>query len=152
MAKQNVGAENPAVARRLHRRIVEFMQGMEIIQIFDRAGEIQKRMNETNRKKYRPQLVAELIVVVMFNFIFFIESFIIALVLYFGTRWAGAGAGAGARGGVGVLGMFGCCVCRGGAAGAAGEAWAAGLACVFVASASFWSSMRNSPFSAYLRA
>jgi ATP-binding cassette subfamily B protein len=71
--------------------LTEFIQGMEIIQIFDRARDIRRRMNEINRSKYRPQLRAELIVVVMFNFIFFTETLIIALVLYFGARWAGAG-------------------------------------------------------------
>jgi ATP-binding cassette subfamily B multidrug efflux pump len=71
--------------------LTEFIQGMEIIQIFDRAKDIRRRMNEINRRKYQPQLKAELIVVVMFNFIFFTETLIIALVLYFGGRWAGAG-------------------------------------------------------------
>jgi ATP-binding cassette subfamily B protein len=71
--------------------LTEYIQGTEIIQIFDRAKEIRRRMNEINRRKYQPQLKAELIVVVMFNFIFFMETFIIALVLYFGGRWAGAG-------------------------------------------------------------
>ena len=71
--------------------LTEFIQGMEIIQIFDRAKDIRRRMNEINKSKYRPQLRAELIVVVMFNFIFFTETLIIALVLYFGARWAGAG-------------------------------------------------------------
>lgn len=71
--------------------LTEFIQGMEIIQIFDRTKEIRRRMHEINRRKYRPQLKAELIVVVMFNFIFLMETVIIALVLYFGARWAGAG-------------------------------------------------------------
>jgi ABC-type multidrug transport system fused ATPase/permease subunit len=48
-------------------------------------------MNEISRRKYRPQLTAELIVVGMFNFIFFLESLVIALVLYFGARWVGVG-------------------------------------------------------------
>jgi ATP-binding cassette subfamily B protein len=48
-------------------------------------------MNEVNRSKYHPQLRAELTVVAMFNFIFFMETFAIALVLYFGARWAGVG-------------------------------------------------------------
>jgi len=85
--------------------LTEFMQGMEIIQIFDQADEVQKRMNETNRKKYRVQLIAELIVVVMFNFIFFMESFIIALVLYFGTQWVGTGVGAESAAGAGAGGL-----------------------------------------------
>jgi len=71
--------------------LAEFIQGMEIIQIFDRTGTVRRRMNEINRRKYRPQLTAELIVVAMFNFVFFLESFVIALVLYFGARWVGVG-------------------------------------------------------------
>jgi ATP-binding cassette subfamily B multidrug efflux pump len=71
--------------------LTEFIQGMEIIQIFDRSGSVRRRLNETNRRKYKPQLTAELIVVAMFNFIFFLESLVIALVVYFGARWAGAG-------------------------------------------------------------
>ena len=71
--------------------LTEFIQGMQIIQIFDRAKTVRSRMNEINRRKYEPQLIAELIVVGMFNFIFFLESFVIALVLYFGARWVGVG-------------------------------------------------------------
>jgi ATP-binding cassette subfamily B multidrug efflux pump len=71
--------------------LTEFMQGIEVIQIFDRTREMRRRMNEINRRKYKPQLRAELTVVVMFNFVFFMETFIIALVLYFGARWAGVG-------------------------------------------------------------
>lgn len=85
--------------------LTEFLQGMEIIQIFDQAEEVQKRMNETNRRKYRVQLVAELIVVALFNFIFFMESFIIAMVLYFGTRWVGAGLGAQGAAASGAAGL-----------------------------------------------
>jgi ATP-binding cassette subfamily B protein len=71
--------------------LTEFIQGMQIIQIFDKAKEIKRRMNEINRSKYRPQVRAEITVVAMFNFIFFTETLIIALVLYFGAKWAGAG-------------------------------------------------------------
>jgi ATP-binding cassette subfamily B multidrug efflux pump len=71
--------------------LTEFIQGMEIIQIFDRSGTIRKRLNEINKRKYKPQVTAELIVVVMFNFIFLLESLVIALVVYFGARWAGVG-------------------------------------------------------------
>jgi ATP-binding cassette subfamily B protein len=81
--------------------LTEFIQGMEIIQIFDRAGTVRGRMNGVSKRKYKPQLVAELIVVVMFNFIFYLESLVIALVLYFGARWVGAGDLT-----IGVLVMF----------------------------------------------
>lgn len=71
--------------------LTEFLQGMEIIQIFDRAHDIRSRMNEVNRSKYRPQLTAELFVVGFFNFIFFVETLITALVIYTGARWVGLG-------------------------------------------------------------
>jgi ABC-type multidrug transport system fused ATPase/permease subunit len=69
--------------------LTESLQGMEIIQIFDRARAARRRMNQASYAKYKPQVRAEVIVVVMFNFIFFMETFIIALVLYFGARWVG---------------------------------------------------------------
>jgi ATP-binding cassette subfamily B multidrug efflux pump len=78
--------------------LTEFLQGMEIIQIFDRAQQVKQRMNEINYRKYKTHVKAEVIVVAMFNFIFFMESFIIALVLYFGMKWVGVTAGGGALG------------------------------------------------------
>jgi ATP-binding cassette subfamily B protein len=69
--------------------LTEFIQGMQIIQVFDRSGDVRRRMNEVNRRKYQPELKAELFVVAMFNFIFFLETLIIALVLYAGTQWVG---------------------------------------------------------------
>lgn len=78
--------------------LAEFLQGMEVIQIFDRGREIRRRMNEINYRKYRPQAKAEIIVTVMFNFIFFMETFIVALVLYFGAKWVGVAVAGGALG------------------------------------------------------
>jgi ATP-binding cassette subfamily B multidrug efflux pump len=89
--------------------LTEFLQGMEIIQIFDRARQARRRMNEASYRKYKPQVRAEVIVVAMFNFIFFMETFIIALVLYLGARWVGIAAmpGAGAAGGAAGSGAAG---------------------------------------------
>jgi ATP-binding cassette subfamily B multidrug efflux pump len=81
--------------------LTEFIGGMQIIQIFDRAGEVRRRMNEVNRRKYLPELKAELWVVAMFNFVFFMETLIIALVLYVGAGWLGVGNLT-----IGVLVMF----------------------------------------------
>ncbi len=69
--------------------LTEFLQGMQVIQIFDRAEDVKQKMNDVNRAKYKPQVTAELIVVVMFNLLFFVQTLIIALVLYFGAKWAG---------------------------------------------------------------
>lgn len=71
--------------------LTELLQGMQIIQIFNRVREVRRRLYEVNRRKYRVQLRAELYVVAMFNFIFFTESLIIAMVLYVGAKWAGVG-------------------------------------------------------------
>jgi ATP-binding cassette subfamily B multidrug efflux pump len=71
--------------------LTEFLQGMQIIQIFDRVRDVHRRMNEVNRRKYHVQVRAELYVVAMFNLIFVMETTITALVLYVGARWAGAG-------------------------------------------------------------
>jgi len=85
--------------------LTEFLQGMEVIQIFDRARQVRRRMNDVNYRKYRPHVVAEIIVVVMFNFIFFMETFIIALVIYFGIKWVGVSAmGTGAAAGTAAAG------------------------------------------------
>ncbi len=81
--------------------LTEFIGGMQIIQIFDRSLDIRRRMNEVNRRKYLPELKAELFVVAMFNFVFFMETLIIATVLYVGARWAGIGELT-----IGVLVMF----------------------------------------------
>lgn len=71
--------------------LTELLQGMQIIQIFDRVRDARRRLNEANRRKYHTQLRAELGVVAMFNFIFLLETAIVAMVLYVGARWAGVG-------------------------------------------------------------
>lgn len=71
--------------------LTEFLQGVPIIQIFNRGREVRRRMNEINRAKYRPQLQAELSVVAMFNLLFCVETMIMALLLYVGARWVGIG-------------------------------------------------------------
>ncbi len=71
--------------------LTELLQGMQIIQIFARIRDARRRLYEANRRKYEVELRAELYVVGMFNFIFFLETVIIALVLYAGARWAGVG-------------------------------------------------------------
>ncbi len=81
--------------------LAEFLQGMQVIQIFDRAIMARKRLNEANRRKYEPELKAELFVVAMFNIIFFLEAVIISLVVYVGARWAGVDGLS-----IGVLVMF----------------------------------------------
>jgi ATP-binding cassette subfamily B protein len=71
--------------------LTELLQGMQIIQIFARIRDARRRLYDANLRKYRTELRAELYVVAMFNFIFFLETAIIAMVLYVGARWAGVG-------------------------------------------------------------
>jgi ATP-binding cassette subfamily B protein len=71
--------------------MTELLQGMQIIQIFARIRNARRRLYDANLRKYRTELRAELIVVAMFNIVFFLETVIIALVLYVGARWTGVG-------------------------------------------------------------
>lgn len=71
--------------------LTEFIQGVEIIQIFHRGADVRRRMNEANRAKYRPQVSAEIMVIGFFDLVFFLQNLIIALVIYAGARWAGQG-------------------------------------------------------------
>ncbi|MCK5125332.1 MAG: ABC transporter ATP-binding protein [candidate division Zixibacteria bacterium] len=71
--------------------LTEYLQGMQIIQIFNQLKMARRKLFEANLRKYKPEVKAELCVVVMFNSIFFMESVIIALVVYVGAKWVGAG-------------------------------------------------------------
>ena len=71
--------------------LTELLQGMQIIQIFGRISDARRRLNEANRRKYHPQVRAEITVVAMFNMIFLLETTIVAMVLYAGMTWAGVG-------------------------------------------------------------
>ena len=57
----------------------------EIIQIFDRVRDARRRLYDVNRRKYQVEVRAEIYVVAMFSFVFFLETTIIALVLYVGA-------------------------------------------------------------------
>ncbi len=71
--------------------LTEYLQGMQIVQIFDQIKMARRKLYEANMRKFRPEVRAELCVVVMFNFIFLMENAIIALVVFSGAKWAGAG-------------------------------------------------------------
>ncbi len=71
--------------------LTELLQGMQIIQIFGRVRDARRRLYDVNRRKYQVEVRAEIYVVAMFSFVFFLETTIIALVLYVGARWAGVG-------------------------------------------------------------
>jgi ATP-binding cassette subfamily B protein len=64
---------------------------MSIIQIFHRADYVKKRMSEVNRSKFKVESQAEIIVVMFFNSIHFLEYVMIAMTLFFGVKWMRAG-------------------------------------------------------------
>ena len=65
--------------------VTEYLQGMNVIQIFNRQHSARERLNEANRRKYVIERNAELGVVTFFNTIFFLQTVAIVLVLWFAT-------------------------------------------------------------------
>ncbi|MFH2056229.1 MAG: ABC transporter ATP-binding protein, partial [bacterium] len=81
--------------------ITEYLQGMSVIQVFNRQKAARERLNEANRRKFVIERNAEWGVVSFFNTIFFLQTVAIALVL-----WFSADVVAGAAVSVGVILMF----------------------------------------------
>lgn len=81
--------------------ITEYLQGMSVIQVFNRQKAVRERLNEANRRKFVVERNAEWGVVSFFNTIFFLQTVAIALVL-----WFSADIVTGAAVSVGVILMF----------------------------------------------
>jgi ATP-binding cassette subfamily B multidrug efflux pump len=81
--------------------ITEFLQGMGVIQVFNRQETARRRLNEVNRSKFKVERSAEWGVVSFFNVIFFLQNVAIALVL-----WFAADLTAGEAVSIGVIYMF----------------------------------------------
>jgi len=64
---------------------------MSIIQIFHRGSYVKRKMNEANRLKFEDDVYVNICVVLFFNTVFFLESVMIALVLFFGAVWMKSG-------------------------------------------------------------
>lgn len=71
--------------------LTEFLHGMSIIQIFHRGEYVKRKMSEVNRSKFKMESQAEIIVVMFFNSIHFLEYVMIAMTLYFGVKWMRSG-------------------------------------------------------------
>ncbi len=72
--------------------LAEYIQGMSIVQIFNRGKQVRKRSYDVNRRKFVIETRAELLVVLFFNTIFFMETISICLILWFGGKLALSGA------------------------------------------------------------
>lgn len=66
--------------------ITESLQGMSIIQIFNRQKMAQERLFEANRRKFKLDATVHLANTTFFNLMFFIESVVIAMVIFFGAQ------------------------------------------------------------------
>lgn len=67
--------------------LTEFLHGMSIVQIFHRGAYAQQRVRSVNRKKFDEDTYVNVAVVLFFNTVFFLESVMFALVLFFGDQW-----------------------------------------------------------------
>ncbi len=71
--------------------LTEFLQGMSIVQIFNRGDYARGRVWEASRKKFRNDAFAHIGVTAYFNVVFFFEQLAIGLALYFAGNWIAAG-------------------------------------------------------------
>jgi ATP-binding cassette, subfamily B, multidrug efflux pump len=81
--------------------ITEYLQGMSIVQIFNRQKLAQERLNEANRKKFQMDVATSIANTTFFNFVFFFERLTIAAVILFGAQYV-----AGSTATTGMLVMF----------------------------------------------
>lgn len=65
--------------------MTEFLQGMSVVQVFNRQGVIQNRMNDANRNKFKMDVEAHLSHTTFFNLVFFVENIGIATITYIGA-------------------------------------------------------------------
>ncbi|MBN2384859.1 ABC transporter ATP-binding protein [bacterium] len=66
----------------------EYIGGMSIVQAFSREAPVAQWLETENERKFRIDFRAELLVILFFNFIFFMNTVGTVLVLWFGTKWA----------------------------------------------------------------
>ncbi len=82
-------------------RLAEFIQGMPVIQSFNREGWVLGEFQKVNRERYDVFVRGERLFIGWFNFVVFQESLAFALILGVGGMWALAGLVT-----IGTLAMF----------------------------------------------
>jgi ATP-binding cassette, subfamily B, multidrug efflux pump len=67
--------------------ITEYLQGMSVVQIFNRQKLAQERLYEANRRKFQMDVATHIANTSFFNFVFFFERLTIAAVILFGAQF-----------------------------------------------------------------
>ena len=67
--------------------LTEFLHGMSIVQVFHRGAYARKRVWNACEDKFKEDTYVNVAVVLFFNTVFFFESIMFALVLFFGDQW-----------------------------------------------------------------
>ncbi len=67
--------------------LTEFLHGMSIVQIFHRGRYARERVSEVNWLKFKEDTYVNIAVVLFFNTVFFFESVMFGVVLFFGDHW-----------------------------------------------------------------
>jgi ATP-binding cassette subfamily B protein len=72
--------------------LTSFLQGISIIQIFQRGDYAREKLNSSNKRKFKHDSFINMAASVFFNIVFLFETIAIGLVLYFGSVWSKSGA------------------------------------------------------------
>jgi len=67
--------------------LTEFLQSMSIVQIFHRGSYARRRVDLANKAKFDEDVYVNVAVIIFFNLVFFFESVMFAVVIYFGDKW-----------------------------------------------------------------
>ena len=67
--------------------LTEFLHGMSIVQIFHRGTYARRKVDDANRAKFDEDTFVNFAVIVFFNLVFFFQSVMFALVIFFGDQW-----------------------------------------------------------------
>jgi ATP-binding cassette subfamily B protein len=67
--------------------LAEFLHGMSIVQIFHRGAWARQRVWQTNKAKFNEDVYVNVAVILFFNTVFFFESVMFGVVLFFGDQW-----------------------------------------------------------------
>ncbi len=81
--------------------ISELIQGISIIQIFNRGKWARRKVEDVNRRKFKYDVYVNIAVILFFNIVIFSQYLMIGIAIYFGALWIQAGTLT-----VGTLGMF----------------------------------------------
>lgn len=73
-------------------RITEFLQGIAVTQIFNRASYARAKVLEVNQRKFKLDRFVHITSTTYFNLVFFMEALLIAGVVFWGGKWVGEGA------------------------------------------------------------